>query len=238
MSTKSPVHVFVEALQSNAKAIVGGLAAVVVVGLTILMIDVMNKRAEQAAFAEFYKIEKQMTQIQKVRSKDLKEGEQLENTPEAFEKHFKDTAELTLKFIKENQGRAAAALSAMNLAEVYETHNLPEKALGTLQLIEAELKKDSVTYPLFKLQLGRLLIDNEKLDEAKKHLQDIIDTKKHEAMQPIAMLNLGVAYYKGNDIDKAETIFKQVIQDYSDKAVGKDAQVYLNVIALKKEKSS
>tara|TARA_B100000749_G_scaffold280899_1_gene280950 strand:- start:25564 stop:26283 length:720 start_codon:yes stop_codon:yes gene_type:complete len=220
----------INGLAAYSTHIVGGLILVIMIGAGVIGMSHYSKTQEKEAFAQLYALEKVYHQAQEEIRNSLKEGEQVQYTEAMFNEHFASVAQSIREFVKANAGRSASVVAAMDLGELYTSFEKHEEAASMLSELAPQVDASTLTGALFFVQMGRSYINVEKYTEAQEALNKVVNNAEMKFLHPVALLNLGLSYYKEKNTDKAHELFTRISDEFSDTEPGRSAAVYLRLL--------
>ncbi|MEZ4872527.1 MAG: tetratricopeptide repeat protein [Bdellovibrionales bacterium] len=229
-SIEKSIEQAIEVIAKNSKTIAIGLVMVVAVGLGMIGYDYSQESAEKQAYGEFYALEKQFDSIQGELRKNMPPEQDIQYTEEVFNQNFAGTSAEMEAFIVANKGRAAATMAAMELGELYSTFSLHQKAKDVLGLLISNVDVRTLTGALYHVEYGRVLLELNEFEASREVLNKVINENSVKFIHPVALLNLGLSYYKDNQMDKAKELLTRISNEFSDSEPGRSAEIYLKLI--------
>ncbi len=240
-------------IEKNWKLILGICGIIILIGGGLATQSALATAHEKKAQEGFFLIEKKYTDYKtkkdapdqaasKPKDKKAAVAKAVETKPEAKLDSEALAAQLTgikkelENFIAENSKSKATQMAALYLAEILRQENNKQLALTTLQKV---VTGDSgLVNTLVQQQIGQLLADLGKFQEAIDTWQQIINRKEAQFLHDELKIQQALCYQKLNDTKKAEELLtnlaNQKVDNPSDTSNVKEAARYLRLIQIKK----
>lgn len=222
---------FVKVLEQQWKLVIGVLVLLLVAGGVAALVNMQSTKKEQIAQESYFAVEKQLF--------DLK-NQKLNPTEAAKAVTKVEPAQVKAGFekvIADYPGSVAAQMSALHLAGLLVEEKNFDSALTILQKVEN--KDKGLVNTLVQQQIGQLLADKDKCQDAIAVWQKIIDRKEASFIHGDTKIQQALCYTKVNDFKKAEEILTNLANQNPNPEMGnssasKEAEKYLRLIQFKK----
>ncbi len=219
-------------IEKQWKLILSGLAVIITVGAVSVFLSYKSTQKEKAAQESYFVVEKKLIDLKSKKvtppAKDQK-AEVVDFTPVKTE--FE-------KVITDYPGSIAAQMAGLHVANLLVEEKNFDLALTTLQKIENNGK--GLVNTLVQQQIGQLLADKEKCQDAITVWQKIVDRKEASFIHNETKIQQALCYTKLNNLAKAEEILTKLAnippsaELGSVNATSKEAEKYLRLIQFKK----
>jgi predicted negative regulator of RcsB-dependent stress response len=223
---------FAKLIEKQWKLILSGFAAIIVVGGVLALISYKSTQKEKAAQESYFAVEKKLIDLKSKKAappaKDQK-AEVVDFAP------IKNELE---KVMTDYPGSVAAQMAGLHLANLLVEDKNFDLALATLQKVEN--KDKGLVNTLVQQQIGQLLADKEKCQDAITVWQKIVDRKEASFIHNETKIQQALCYTKLNDLVKAEEILTKLAnlppsaELGSNNSTSKEAEKYLRLIQFKK----
>ena len=228
------------------KLIVGVCLVIFVVGAAAVIRSTVSLSHEKKLQENFYMIEKKYTEYKTKKNKPAEseatksakktDPKDVEITPAALAE-LKTQVQADLeKFISDNPGAKATQMAAIYDAEILKEDKKSDQALVVLQKVQNS--DHGLVNTLVQQQIGQMLANLDKCQEAISSWQKILDRKEAEFLHNDVRIQQALCYQKLNDTKKAEelltNIANQKTDGRSDSSSTKEAARYLRLIQFKK----
>ena len=215
-------------LEKNIKAIVAVFLVLVIGGAAIAFVSNSSKTKEKEAQESYFLTEKKYF--------DLKQKSEAPGAAQAAPDYTQVKSEFESIIVKHPKS-VAAQMSAIHLANILSAEGKHADALNILKKVE-NTTKGMVNFLVYQ-QIGLLLADNDKCQEAIGVWQSVIDKKDAAFLHNELKLQQALCYSKTNDLKKAEEILTNLSNqtanpDLSDSNISKEAEKYLRLLQFKK----
>lgn len=236
----------------HSKIIIAAIAVFIVVGLAVGIGGHISESKEQAQQEKYFGVEKQYAKIKAgfeevaraeaaaAQAKDKKAAPPVDLSKKASGDITKDYGTVLQGFealIAEAPKSKAAQMAALHVSEIYVNYKQDDKALETLNKIEAGVNKKDVLASLVWMQMGNILANKGDCKTAVTKYQSIADTKTLAFARDEAKLRMGLCYESMNDTAKAEQLYTEVSKNEdpatTDFAASREAQKYLRLLKAK-----
>lgn len=229
-------------IEKQWKLILGICIVIFIIGGVEAIRSAMNLSKEKKTQENFFVIEKKYNDYKNKKNKDLnptaKKLEKKEapiNPAELAQEQTAVKKDLE-KFIAENSGSKAAQMAAIYYAEILKEEKHNDLALAALQKVQTNDR--GLVNTLVQQQIGQMLADSNKCQEAIDSWQKIIERKEAEFLHNDIKIQQALCYQKMNDLKKAEEILTNIANQKSDSQLDstsvKEAARYLRLIQFKK----
>lgn len=231
-------------IEKQWKLIVGVFAGLVLVGALWALIANMSIKKEKLAQEDYFKVEKKLLELKAkqtplenpLEKKDIKKDSKKDEVVD-FSQSKKDLE----KLISEHKGSVASQMAALHLANLLVAEKNQEGALAALKNVEN--KNKGLVNTLVQKQIGQLLADQSKCQEALNIWQKILDRKEAGFLHSETKIQQALCYVKMNDLKRAEEILTNLANqslnpDIGDNSSSKEAEKYLRLIQFKKTSGS
>lgn len=224
-------------IEKQWKAIAFVFLAAVVAGSGFSFVTYQKVKKEQNAQESYFLTEKKFL--------DLKNKK---NNPEDATKDMKDLkkdepadyASVKIDFekvITNYPQSKAAQMASLYLADIFVAEKNRDQALATLQKVSNG--DTGLISTLVQQQIGQILADKDKCQEAIQIWQKIINSKESDFIHNEVKIQQALCYQKLNDLKKAEEILTNLANQKSENgleasATSKEAEKYLRLIQFKK----
>lgn len=222
---------FAKVIEKQWKLILGALGALIIAGAVVTLISVNSTQKEKAAQESYFTVEKKLL--------DLKAKKAAPPTKDQKAEPVDFTAvKLELeKVMTDFPGSIASQMAGLHFANLLVEDKNFDLALSTLQKIEN--KNKGLVNTLVQQQIGQLLADQEKCQEAISIWQKIVDRKEAAFLHNETKIQQALCYTKLNDFKKAEEILTNLANKSANPEMGgnstsKEAEKYLRLIQFKK----
>lgn len=159
-------------------------------------------------------------------------------TPEYLAQHYKNLLAEYEAFIQKNHGRKAAYMAAVQVADLAISHEDLGLAQKHLSSVLGQPKPKDLFYGLIRSQLGTVLMDLKKYNEAADLFGQIVQNKKQEYFHPHALLRLGACHLENGHYDKAQATFAMLEKDFPNTSAATRAKTLKRLAMIKKGQSS
>jgi predicted negative regulator of RcsB-dependent stress response len=219
-------------IEKQWKLILSGFATIIVVGAVLAFMSYKSTQKEKAAQESYFAIEKKLIDLKSKKA-----------TPPAKDQKVVvvDFAPVKTEFekvITDYPGSIAAQMAGLHIANLLVEEKNFDLALATLQKIEN--KNKGLVNTLVQQQIGQLLADKEKCQEAITVWQKIVDRKEASFIHNETKIQQALCYTKLNNLVKAEEILTKLANIPPSAELGsvnttsKEAEKYLRLIQFKK----
>lgn len=184
---------------------------------------------EKAAQEKLFSLQKRVEE-----KKEAIEKSEKEKNPETLQKNYGDILKDYDTFIARETGKKAsyiAAIQVAGLALTYKDLSLAEKSLSSVAGI---VKPNDIFYGLIKSQLGAVLMDLKKYQEAANQYEILAEEKSQTYFHPYALLRLGVCYIELGDFEKAEVQFSKLLAAHPSTQAANEAKNMKKLVALRR----
>lgn len=215
------------------KLVSGVLLVGVIVGGVFALWSTMSLQKEKAAQESYFTVEKKLLDLKAKQAAPKEAGKDTTKDVVDFSQTKKDLE----KVISDYPNSVAAQMAAIHLAKLLINDKDFVVALATLQKVEN--KGTGLVNTLVQQQIGHLLVDNNKCQEAITIWQKILDRKQAAFIHNEIKIQQALCYTKLNDFKKAEEILtnlanQSVNPEIGDATSSKEAEKYLRLIQFKK----
>jgi len=221
-----------KAIEANWKIIAGVFAAFVVGGAVVAFTNHFSTEKEKKAQEAYFNVEKKLTDL-KAKKAEAQTADK-KNEPADYTQVKKDLE----KVITDYPNSVASQMAALHLSTVLVDEKNVDGALSTLQKVEN--KDKGLVNTLVQQQIGQLLADKDKCQDAIVVWQKILDRKEAEFIHPELKLQQALCYSKTNDLKKAEEILTNLSnqstanENLGNSPTAKEAEKYLRLLQFKK----
>lgn len=218
---------FMSIVEKNIKSIVVVFLVLVIGGGSIAFVSNKSKTKEKEAQEVYFLTEKKYF--------ELKEKNEKSATKDKAD--YSDVKSGFLLMIEKYPKSVAAQMSAIHLANILSSEGKQNDALNNLKKVENSTK--GIVNYLVSQQIGLLLADTEKCEDAIVIWQSLIDKKEASFLHNELKLQQALCYSKTNNLKKAEEILTNLSNqtanpDLSDSNVSKEAEKFLRLLQFKK----
>ncbi|MFZ3229253.1 MAG: hypothetical protein WA160_03525 [Pseudobdellovibrio sp.] len=228
-------------IEKQWKLIFGAFAAILVVGLVIVITTSAKLSNEKKSQENFFLIEKKYSDYKTKKAQAAQPANPKEEKVKpvadfaaelvAIKKSFAD-------FLSQDSNSKAGQMAALYYSEILlEEKN---KDLAKTTLLKAQNNDSGLVNTLVQQQLGQVLADLDLCNEAIAIWQKVIDRKEASFLHNEIKIQQALCYQKTNDSKKAEEILTNIANQKSDgpaageSATAKEAAKYLRLIQYKK----
>ena len=226
---------FMALIEKQWKLIAGLFVLFVVCGVSFAFISNQKTNKEQLAQSNYFMAEKNYFEIKSksAAKAEADKKEKAQAAPADYSAVKKDFE----KVIADYPGSKAAQMSAVYLSDILVGENNKSLALSTLQKVETT--DTGLINTLVQQQIGLLLADQDKCNEALAIWQKIIDRKQAQFIHNNTRIQQALCYKKLNDEKKAEEILTNLANQKQEGGLeasssSKEAEKYLRLIQFKK----
>lgn len=221
---------FAKILEKQWKLLLGALGVVIVIGAAFTVISMKSTQKEKAAQESYFAVEKKLIDLKA--KKTAPPGKDQKAAAVDFTQVKQDLE----KVITDYPGSVASQMAGLHLANLLVEDKNFDLALVTLQKIEN--KDKGLVNTLVQQQIGQLLADKEKCQDAITVWQKIVDRKEAAFIHNETKIQQALCYTKLNDFKKAEEILTNLANKSNPEMGGnssaKEAEKYLRLIQFKK----
>ncbi len=220
---------FKKQFEQQWKLVAGIFVAFVVGGALVVVVTAKSAAKEKSAQESYYAVEKKLLELKTKKSApDAKKDDVVD-----FTEVKKDLEKVTA----DNPGSIAAQMAALHLAGLLVEEKNFDVALAALQKVEN--KDKGLVNTLVQQQIGQLLADKDKCQDAISIWQKIIDRKQASFIHNETKIQQALCYSRLNDLKKAEEILtnlanQTVNPDLGNSSTSKEAEKYLRLLKFKK----
>lgn len=234
----------------NPKVVLGGIAAFLVFGLSLVLISYLEHEKEVLQQEKYFLVEKKYAEQKRkfdeaTRQLELKKSDKNAVVDESLKTASGDlTADygtVVHEFegiIANGHGTRAAQMAALHLSNIYVSYGKKDEAYSVLEKITHDLHKGDSLKALLLLQKGNILVDQDKCADAQIAWQKIVADKGLSYAHDQAKLRTALCFEKMNEPAKAEAIYKEIVAKESnanaDFTTVKEAQKYLRLLNVNK----
>ncbi|OFZ31986.1 MAG: hypothetical protein A2622_12185 [Bdellovibrionales bacterium RIFCSPHIGHO2_01_FULL_40_29] len=227
-------------IQKQWKLILGVFGVILLVGAGIMIRTVMATTKEQKAQEKFFMIEKKYTDYKEKKNApppDLKNTKAAPaTTPEALALELTEVKGQLEKFVTENPVSKATQMAALYFSEILKEEKNKELALSTLQKVQTQ--DTGLVNTLVQQQIGQLLADSNKCQDAIDIWQKIVARKEASFLHNEVKIQQALCYQQLNNSQKAEELLTNIANQKPDGQINstttKDAAKYLRLLQMKK----
>jgi predicted negative regulator of RcsB-dependent stress response len=222
---------YMKLIENNLKTIAIVFVAFVVGGGAVAFVTNNSKAKEKSAQESYYLVEKSFYELKA--KKETPPNPTAKVEPVDFTKSKQDFE----KIIADHPKSIAAQMSALNLASILIEEGKSAEALTALKNVES--KSSSLVSYLVQQQIGLLLADQDKCQEAIDTWEKVIKTSEAAFLHAELQLQQALCYSKLNNTQKAEAILTNLSNqsanpDMGDSTTAKEAEKYLRLLQFKK----
>ena len=232
-------------IEKQWKMILGILVLILIIGAASVIQSTIKLSKEKKTQESFFVIEKKYNDFKNKKNKDLNPSDKKSDkkavvspadlATELIDEQVAIKKELE-KFISENTGSKATQMAAIYYAEILKEEKNNDLALVTLQKVQTN--DHGLVNTLVQQQIGQILADANKCQEAIDSWQKIIERKEAEFLHNNIKIQQALCYQKMNNLKKAEELLTNIANQKSegrvDSASVKEAARYLRLIQFKK----
>ena len=236
---------FTQFFEKQWKLILGLIGVLLVSGLATVLVSMKATNKEKLAQESYFLIEEKLVELKNKAAgvesdlnkaqKDQKEKTDLKPNTEVVDYSAVKTGFENV--INEHPESTAAQMSAIHLAKILIDEKKTDAALNIL--VKVENKNKGLMNTLVQKQMGQLLADSNKCQEAIAIWQKILDRKEATFIHNESKIQQALCYTKLNDLKKAEEILtnlanQAVNPEIGSNSISKEAEKYLRLIQFKK----
>lgn len=215
------------------KLIVGVIGGAILISSLFVFRSMQSIQKEKLAQENYFSVEKRLLDL---KSKKLNPQPDKKNEKSAVVDFTQSKIDLA-KLIAEHPGTIASQMAAIHLAKLLVDEKKYEEALAELKKVEN--KDKGLVNTLVQQQIGQLLADNNKCEEAIIVWQKILDRKEASFIHNETKIQQALCYAKQNEFKKAEEILTNLVnqplnRETGDNSSSKEAEKYLRLIQFKK----
>ena len=220
------------------KFILSFAGIVALAGALFGYLSIRSTQKEKSAQESYFAIEKKLLDLKNKKSKP--EEKIKNNTKPEIKNEVVDFSQIKKdleKVMTDFPGSIASQMAALHFANLLVEEKNFTVALTALQKVEN--KDKGLVNTLVQQQIGQLLADNDKCQEAITVWQKIIDRKEAEFIHNETKIQQALCYTKLNDLKRAEEILTNLANQNLNPEMGnssssKEAEKYLRLIQFKK----
>lgn len=222
---------FAKVLEKQWKLLLGTLGVVIIIGAVFTVISVKATQKEKAAQESYFAVEKKLIDLKAKKAAPVAKDQKAENVD------FAQVKQELEKVMTDFPGSVASQMAGLHFANLLVDEKNFDLALATLQKIEN--KDKGLVNTLVQQQIGQLLADKEKCQDAITVWQKIVDRKEAAFIHNETKIQQALCYTKLNDLKKAEEILTNLANKSANPDIGpnsssKEAEKYLRLIQFKK----
>ncbi|MBY0553434.1 tetratricopeptide repeat protein [bacterium] len=222
---------FAKVLEKQWKLLLGSLGVVIVIGAVFTLISVKATQKEKSAQESYFAVEKKLIDLKTKKATPPTKDQKTEVVD------FTQVKQDLEKVMIDYPGSVASQMAGLHLANLLVEDKNFDLALTTLQKIEN--KDKGLVNTLIQQQIGQLLADKEKCQEAITVWQKIVERKEAAFIHNETQIQQALCYTKLNDLKKAEEILTNLANKSANPEMGansssKEAEKYLRLIQFKK----
>lgn len=240
LSETDPLHLFIQKatqwLHEYFKYILVVLCLALLGGTGFLVYKYYEKHINQKAENELYAVKKTLMDLENDTGGNVFSNSEntffKKTTKSKYNPEMESTVKQYQELIKKWKHTSSGLLSAVELSHFLYQYDKQEQATGLLQSVLDSYKNKNLIYLLASYQLGLYLINQKKYDSALTYFDFIAQNKKSEWLRPKALLNQALIYEKQNNTARAENVYKDIQNNYTDDQAGQIATQYLNLMTL------
>lgn len=222
------------------KLILGLCAAIFIIGAAVTAQVTMKLAQEKTVQENFFLIEKKYSDYKtKKNSPDETKTTKKDATPTSpadLSKNLDGIKKDLVQFIAANPGAKATQMAAIYYSEILKEEKNKDEALAVLQKVQNN--DHGLVNTLVQQQIGQILADSEKCQEAINSWQKIVDRKDAAFLHNDVKIQQALCYQKLNDMKKAEELLTNIANQKPDGRAEspsiKEAARYLRLIQFKK----
>ena len=222
------------------KLIVGICVALFIIGAGVTAQITMKLAKEKTVQENFFLIEKKYSDYKtKKNSPDETKTAKKDSSvvPAAdLAKNLDAVKKDLAQFISSNPGAKATQMAAIYYSEILKEEKNKEEALAVLQKVQTN--DHGLVNTLVQQQIGQILADLEKCQEAINSWQKIVDRKDAAFLHNDVKIQQALCYQKLNDFKKAEELLTNIAnqkpEGRGESPSVKEAARYLRLIQFKK----
>lgn len=192
-----------------------------------LAFDAYQKNLEKHAQEELFAL------LKRVEDKKEKMTEADKN-PETLQKNYGDILKDYNVFVANQKGRKASYIAAIQIAGLALSYNDLNLGAKYLSQVDSTVKSGDIFFGLIKSQLGSVLMDLKKYQEAAEQYEILATNKSHTYFHPQALLRLGICYLELGDFSKAEDHFTKLLTAHPSTQAANEAKNMKKIVALRK----
>ena len=223
-------------IEKNWKLVLGICSILILGGGGLAIQSTLATAKEKKAQENFFSIEKKYVDYKtKKETPDTTKPAKPVVAPPTAEQSAAIKAEFET-FITNNPKSKATQMAALYFAEISRQENKIQPALDVL--LKVKNNDSGLVNTLVEQQIGQLLADSEKYQEAIDIWQKIINRKEAKFLHNELKIQQALCFQKLNNHTKAEelltNIANQKTEDQTDASSVKEAARYLRLIQIKK----
>lgn len=235
---------FAQFLEKQWKLVLGIAGVFLLFGVVAVMISMKTTQNEMKAQEAYFSFEEKLMDIKnKAANPEPEKNKELKDKSAPNTKTTNEVVDYSPiksgfeKVINEYPNSNAAQMSAIHLAKLLIDEKKSDEALKLLQKVEN--KNTGLINTLIQKQIGQLLADNNKCQEAIAIWQKILDRKEASFIHNESKIQQALCYTKLNDFKKAEEILTNLANqsgspEAGPSSISKEAEKYLRLIQFKK----
>lgn len=222
---------FAKVLEKQWKLLLGILGVIIIIGAVFTVISMKATQKEKAAQESYFAVEKKLIDLKAKKAAPPAKDQKAENVD------FAQVKQELEKVMTDFPGSVASQMAGLHFANLLVDEKNFDLALATLQKIEN--KDKGLVNTLVQQQIGQLLADKEKCQDAITVWQKIVDRKEAAFIHNETKIQQALCYTKLNDLKKAEEILTNLANKSANPQMGpnsssKEAEKYLRLIQFKK----
>lgn len=221
---------FAKFFEKQWKLILGLVAVIVLSGGVVTFLSVRSTQKEKSAQESYFLVEKKLVEL---KNKKPDPADKSKNEVVDYTQVKKDLE----KIISDFPGSIASQMAALHYASLLVEEKNFDVALATLQKVENNDK--GLVNTLVQQQIGQLMADKDKCQDAILIWEKIIQRKQAEFVHGEIKIQQALCYTKLNDLKRAEEILTNLANQVNSQQMGnsssaKEAAKYLRLIQFKK----
>lgn len=223
---------------NNAKLLVGVFIGVLVVSFVYGAYEILSQQKEDSAHEAYFEVEAALEKKQQaLLEAETKKGEKApakDKNPELLKAELGENVTQLEQFIKDNSNTSAARIATVHLADLYVEYKDWSSATTLLENSFAKTSENDLFYGLIGSQLGLAYSDSKQCEKAIAVYDKIVSAKAQKHIHAQALLKKGVCLMTLNQLDKAESVFRQAKAEFPDEVSGQSALAFERLIGIKK----
>jgi predicted negative regulator of RcsB-dependent stress response len=223
---------FAKLIEKQWKLILSAFATILVLGAVLVFVSYKGTQKEKAAQESYFAVEKKLIDLKSKKAAPPAKDQKTEVVD------FSQVKTELEKVMNGYPGTIACQMAGLHLAHLLLEEKNFDLALSTLQKVEN--KDKGLVNTLVQQQMGQLLADKEKCQDAITIWQKIVDRKEASFIHNETKIQQALCYTKLNNLVKAEEILTKLANLPPSAEMGnvnttsKEAEKYLRLIQFKK----
>lgn len=248
MSNKDWSYETTSILQKSIGPIVGFVVVALIGGGVYAYMSKQSHKKLEKQSEELFVLQKELAKKGQEMASDEPEFPMLDKKPAKPKKPKPTVAELEAAyspivaklqaFIKANGGTQPAVEAALLVSEAASEYQKYDEGVSALQTALKDFSSKSFLYGVAQSELGSMLAQTDKCQEATQVWEKLASSKNHDYVTDQIRLKSGVCYEKLGQYEKAEKLYKDVIQKSPESFNARTAKRFLLYLQYVRSKTA